>query len=57
VVLREEALAERLALLRSTVMRLQSASQRDLDSDWDEWAIERGLQLAAQSLFDVGNHV
>jgi uncharacterized protein YutE (UPF0331/DUF86 family) len=57
VVLREEALAERLAQLRSTVMRLQSASQRDLDGDWDEWAIERGLQLAAQSLFDVGNHV
>ena len=57
MVLREEALAERLALLRSTVMRLRAASQKELNDDWDEWALERGLQLAAQALFDVGNHV
>jgi uncharacterized protein YutE (UPF0331/DUF86 family) len=57
VVVREEALAERLALLRSTVVRLRAAAGRELDDDWDEWALERGLQLAAQALFDVGNHV
>jgi uncharacterized protein YutE (UPF0331/DUF86 family) len=57
VVVREEALAERLALLRSTVLRLQAAAGRTLDDDWDQWALERGLQLAAQALFDVGNHV
>jgi hypothetical protein len=57
VVLREEALAERIALLRSTVARLRRASSRNLDLDWDQWALERGMQLAAQALFDVGNHV
>lgn len=57
MVVREEALAERLALLRSTVIRLQAAAARQLDDEWDEWALERGLQLAAQALFDVGNHV
>jgi uncharacterized protein YutE (UPF0331/DUF86 family) len=57
VVVREEALAERLALLRSTVLRLRAAAARPLDDEWDEWALERGLQLAAQALFDVGNHV
>ena len=57
MVLREEALAERIALLRSTVARLRVASSRNLDLDWDQWALERGMQIAAQSLFDVGNHV
>lgn len=57
MVIREEALAERLALLRSTVVKLRAASARELDDEWDEWALERGLQLAAQALFDVGNHV
>lgn len=57
MVIREGALAERLALLRSTVARLRVAAGRELDDDWDQWALERGLQLAAQALFDVGNHV
>jgi uncharacterized protein YutE (UPF0331/DUF86 family) len=57
VVLREEALAERIALLRSTTARLRAASQRTVDRDWDQWALERGMQVAAQALFDVGNHV
>jgi uncharacterized protein YutE (UPF0331/DUF86 family) len=38
-------------------MRLRAAAGRELDDDWDEWALERGLQLAAQALFDVGNQV
>ena len=57
MVLREEALAERIALLRSTVARLQVAAGRTLDRDWDQWALERGMQIAAQALFDIGNHV
>ena len=57
MVVREQALAERIALLRSTVFKLKLASQRSLEGDWDEWALERGLQLAAQALFDIGNHV
>jgi uncharacterized protein YutE (UPF0331/DUF86 family) len=57
MVVRKEALAERLAILRSTVVRLRAAASRDLNHDWDEWALERGMQLAAQALFDVGNHV
>lgn len=57
MVLRREALDERIALLRRTVARLRAAAKRDLNDDWDQWALERGLQLAAQALFDVGNHV
>jgi uncharacterized protein YutE (UPF0331/DUF86 family) len=57
VVVREEALAERIALLRSTIARLGDASMRTLDGDWDQWALERGMQIAAQAVFDVGNHV
>jgi len=57
VVLREEALAERLALLRETVAKLRRAAKHDVEGDWNEWALERGLQIAAQALFDVGNHV
>lgn len=57
MVLREEALAERIALLRSTVLKLRAKAGSDLDDEWDEWALERGLLLAAQALFDIGNHV
>ncbi len=59
MVVREEALAERLAHLRATVARLRAAARAEAAdwNDWDEWALERGLQLAAQALFDIGNHV
>jgi len=57
VVLRREALDERIASLRSVVARLRKAAGRPLDDDWDEWALERGLQIAAQAVFDIGNHV
>lgn len=57
MVLRREALDERIASLRSVVARLRKAAGRPLDDDWDEWALERGLQIAAQAVFDIGNHV
>jgi uncharacterized protein YutE (UPF0331/DUF86 family) len=56
VVVRRDVLEERLALLRSTVGRLRNAAKRELGTDWDEWALERGMQIAAQALFDIGNH-
>jgi uncharacterized protein YutE (UPF0331/DUF86 family) len=57
VVIRKEVLDERIAFLRSTVARLREAAHRDLSAEWDQWALERGLQIAAQALFDIGNHV
>lgn len=57
MVLRPEVLGERLAALREVVERLRQARERDLDDPINEWAIERGLQIAAQAVFDIGNHV
>jgi uncharacterized protein YutE (UPF0331/DUF86 family) len=58
VVVRLEVLRERLSGLRATVEHLAAlrASGR-LDDPTIEWAIERGLQVGAQALFDIGNHV
>lgn len=59
MVVRQEALRERIAALREAVARLRRLRASDSGSDDDliEWATERGLQVAAQALFDVGNHL
>ena len=57
MVIRAEVLAERLAALREAVARLRDVRARDLSDPALQWAAERGLQVAAQALFDVGNHV
>lgn len=57
MVVRIEVLRERIALLRETVERLRGLAAQGVASPIDEWAAERGLQIAAQSLFDIGNHV
>jgi uncharacterized protein YutE (UPF0331/DUF86 family) len=56
MVLRPEAIRRRLVRLEEVISRL---GELDYDpSDFHSaWQVERGLQLAAEILFDVGNHV
>ncbi len=57
MVVRREVLRERLAGLREALRLLDQLRSRVSDDLACEWAIERGLQVAAQSVFDIGNHV
>jgi uncharacterized protein YutE (UPF0331/DUF86 family) len=61
VVPRPEALRERLLKLEEVVSRLEEIGPVDSAvlrlSFRDAWAAERGLQIAAEAIFDIGNHV
>jgi len=61
VVLRPEAIRERLLRLEATISRLEELGRlgpEGLHEDFrNAWAAERGLQLAAEIVFDVGNHI
>lgn len=61
MVLRPEALRQRLLKLEEIIARLQAAGQTDratLRTNFrDAWIAERGLQLGAEVVFDIGNHV
>jgi uncharacterized protein YutE (UPF0331/DUF86 family) len=57
VVLRAEAVRERLRKLEEVISGLESIASPRASDLRDEWATERGLQLAAELLFDVGNHI
>ena len=57
MVVRPDVLRERVATLREVVSRLRDLRDRGGDDPVSNWAIERGLQIAAQALFDIGNHV
>jgi uncharacterized protein YutE (UPF0331/DUF86 family) len=61
VVLRIEAIRARVLRLEEVVSRLEDLErQRDraaLPDFRDAWARERGLQLAAEIAFDIGNHI
>ena len=61
MVLRPEALRERLLKLEEIISRLQEAGQSDrttLRMNFrDAWIAERGLQLGAEVVFDIGNHL
>jgi uncharacterized protein YutE (UPF0331/DUF86 family) len=61
VVLRPEAVRERLLRLEEVISRLEelrrAAPGAPPGSFRDAWACERGLQLGAEILFDVGNHI
>jgi uncharacterized protein YutE (UPF0331/DUF86 family) len=61
VVLRPEAIRERLLKLEEVISRLEELGRLDpvavRTSFRDAWAVERGLQLAAEVVFDVGNHI
>jgi len=58
MVLRPEALRERLLRLEEVVSRLEEMSQSAVSASFkDEWAAERGLQLGAEIILDIGNHI
>lgn len=61
MVLRPEAVRACLLRLEEVVSRLQQLSglgRRELREDFRAaWTVERGLQLAAEIVFDVGNHI
>ncbi len=59
--LRPEVVYERLRKLREVVSNLKSlqriSREEFVTSFHHYWLAERGLQLAAEILFDIGNHV
>jgi uncharacterized protein YutE (UPF0331/DUF86 family) len=61
MVLRPEAIRERLLHLEEVVSRLDELRRTDPGGPpagfRDTWAVERGLQLAAETVFDIGNHI
>jgi uncharacterized protein YutE (UPF0331/DUF86 family) len=61
VVLRPDAVRERLLHLEEVVSRLEELRRDDRVGPpagfRDTWAVERGLQLAAETVFDIGNHI
>jgi uncharacterized protein YutE (UPF0331/DUF86 family) len=61
VVLRVEAVRERLAKLEEVVSRLASLAELSRDefmTDYrHQWLAERGLELGAQAILDIGNHL
>jgi uncharacterized protein YutE (UPF0331/DUF86 family) len=61
VVLRIEALRQRLAKLEDVVGKLQEIAgveHDDFVGDYRrQWLAERGLELAAQAVLDIGNHI
>ncbi len=56
-----EVVRKKLLQIDQATARLRSwmpVSQETLELDLQlQWAIERGLQIAAEALFDAGNHV
>ena len=61
MVLRPEAVRERLLRLEEVISRLEELRRLDaraLHEGFREvWAVERGLQLGAEIVLDVGNHI
>lgn len=59
--LRPEVIRERLHKLRTVLRNLATMSgvpQETFVADFrHQWMAERGLQLAAEAIFDIGNHV
>ncbi len=61
MVFREESVIERLKKLEEVLARLREKAgvtleeyQRDRDL---QWIIERGLEVASSTIFDIGNHI
>jgi hypothetical protein len=60
VVIRPDALRERLKRLEEVISRLEELERTDPLDGTDfrgAWAVEPGLLLAAEIVFDVGNHL
>ncbi len=60
MVVRPDALRERLKRLEEVISRLEELGRTEAQQREDfrnVWAVERGLQLAAEIAFDIGNHI
>lgn len=61
MILRRDVVAERLDHLRAVTRRLDESRAADrerfLASYQLQWIAERGLQLAAQAILDIGTHI
>jgi len=61
MVLRPEAVRERLLRLEEVISRLEELRRLDArtlrEGFREVWAVERGLQLGAEIVLDVGNHI
>ncbi len=58
MVLKPEAIRARLLKLEEVISRLEQLQTVDIRRGFrDAWAVERGLQLAAEVVFDIGNHI
>jgi uncharacterized protein YutE (UPF0331/DUF86 family) len=61
LVLKPEAVRQRLLRLEDVISRLVELGRLDAaglrENFRDAWAVERGLQLASEIVFDVGNHI
>ncbi len=61
MVFRVDAVQARLRRLEEVVSELQELARLDRAalraSVRDQWAVERGLQLGAEIIFDIGNHI
>lgn len=61
MVFKPMVVTERLAFLRTTVdelKKLSRKSRKDLLADTAlKWAVEHGLHIAAEAIFDIGNHI
>ena len=61
MVLRADSIRARLRKLEVVTTHLEelgALSAEDLDRDFREaWTAERGLQVGAEALFDLGNHI
>lgn len=61
MVLRPEAVRERLLRLEEVISKLEELSRLDSsqlrENFRDSWAVERGLQVASEIVFDIGNHI
>ena len=61
MVLRTDAVRERLLKLEEVISRLEELQRVDATTlrlnFRDAWTVERGLQLGAEAIFDIGNHI
>jgi uncharacterized protein YutE (UPF0331/DUF86 family) len=61
MVFKKNVVETRLAFLRSTLAKLKELQKvsRDefLEKTETQWAVEHGLHLAAEAIFDIGNHI
>ena len=61
MVFKQEVVMERLVFLQETLEELKSLQKKtreELSKDKAlRWAVEHGLHLAAEAMFDIGNHI